>query len=595
MDWARDYAFAEQVKLGNQLLPGWRSLQPPYQYQFRKDHGEDKPCDCGHFMMKSWEAGYGGQFLPYKKGTVFFLGKDLGGKGCQYTDGMPEVTPKFLESLHNQLGLTLEKFTSDWPKKPDDIRKRINYRVGDVCIVWPTVGSRGHIGIFITDEWIAFHSGRHGSNGIVNFFRHSDWKGRELWVIHTPDIVNGCASPLDFQTSDSTAEYTWEIRHNSKCCWHENLDGEVPWTSNTTPYMCLNWQETRGQTWDTLISPRMNLVGRSSAMLIQACTSNLIHGSNKTIKIKGSTDDGATWTYDIGTDTTQRANIFWADDKRNVRLAWIYVGQVQGGRFWCIDDVGIWAKPSHNKDICVSDIRCPKGRGGITTIITQGKTIKPKAFVWNFGKEDESLSVTYKIGSSYSDTKTFKLYPYNDTLLEFSPWTATPGNYTATCYSNLSGDEFRSNDTATLNFIVAADTWISMFPVYNRGVSTGACITSTGNETLYCVTGKQHFFANYLISQNLWKTRRPTIKNFAGGGCITYANGDYLYALRGGLEKTFYRYRISNNTWTTIANAPDKISNGAAIAYGGGNYIYALRGYRKKSFYRYNLPIVGVP
>ncbi len=252
----------------------------------------------------------------------------------------------------------------------------------------------------------------------------------------------------------------------------------------------------------------MNLAGCSSVVFIQSCTTNLIHGSNKTIEIRGSTNDGATWSYLIGTDTTTRVQLPWASNQRNVRIAWIYKGPVQSGRFWCIDDVGIWAKPTREHDICVSEVRCPKGRGGVTTIITQGKTIKPAAFVWNLGREDESLAVTFKIGSSYTDTKWIKLCPYNDTLLEFSPWTATPGNYTATCYSNLFGkDKPQRTESTEMNFFSVSSVtlwqileWVKMFPVYNGGVQAGACITSTGNETLFCVTGKSK--SNLILSSN---------------------------------------------------------------------------------------------
>jgi len=144
--------------------------------------------------------------------------------------------------------------------------------------------------------------------------------------------------------------------------------------------MYLKWEETNGTTWDTLISPRINLVGCSAVVFRQSCTTNLIHGSNKTIEIRGSTNDGASWTYLIGTDITTKAELPWASNQRNVRIAWIYKGPVQVNRFWCIDDVGIWAKPSRDKDISVPEIRCPKGRGGITTIITPRKNNKTIGF-----------------------------------------------------------------------------------------------------------------------------------------------------------------------------------------------------------------------
>jgi hypothetical protein len=320
---------------------------------------------------------------------------------------------------------------------------------------------------------------------------------KEVWVFRTPSKLSDCRNPLNFYGSESNAIGTWDIRHQYTCRWHERLYGEPPWSSNPTPYMCLKWEETNGTTWDTLISPRINLAGCSAVVFRQSCTTNPILESNKTIEIRGSTNDGASWTYLIGTDTTTKAELPWATNQRNVRIAWIYKGPVQVNRFWCIDDIQLLVKPGRNKDVCVSEILSPKG------VISPGKIIVPYVVVQNSGPEFESLSVTLKIGSNYTDVKSIRLPYIYDSVLTFTPWTATPGNYTATCYSNLADDEFRGNDTATLNFKVAADTWVKMFPVYNGGVQTGACITSTGQETLFCVTGRSKFFASYLISQDL--------------------------------------------------------------------------------------------
>ncbi|MEO0094162.1 MAG: DUF5050 domain-containing protein [candidate division WOR-3 bacterium] len=409
-----------------------------------------------------------------------------------------------------------------------------------------------------------------------------------LHVVFIPDQVLGCKTERPKESFDSTfcnppKNPKFSARHQYKCCWHENLGGQWPWYSNPTGYACLSWDETNGTTWDTLISPRINLAGCSSVVFRQSSYSNLQRGGNKIIEIRGSIDNGANWSYYIGTDTLTEASLPWATNQRNVRIAWIYKGSGQYGRYWCIDDVQLLVKPGRSKDASVSEILSPKG------IIAQGKIITPYVVVQNFGPEFESLSVTLKIGSNYTDVKSIRLPYIYDSVLTFTPWTATPGNYTATCYCNLSGDEFRGNDTATLNFKVVADTWVKMFPVYNGGVQAGACITSTGNETLFCVTGRNKFFASYLISQDLWKNRCPTPEYFGQGGSIAYANGNYLYALRGLASKKFYRYNIAANSWTPLADAPDKIGRGGALAYGGSGCLYALRGSNNKSFYRYNI------
>ncbi len=212
-----------------------------------------------------------------------------------------------------------------------------------------------------------------------------------------------------FYTSDSKFIFTWFVRHAFIYCWHENQGGIWLWYDNPTVYACLSWSETRGNTWDTLISPRINLAGCSAAVFRQRCISTLQHGSNKTIEIRGSTNDGATWPYLIGTDTTTQASLPWATNQRNVRIAWIYKGPAQAGRYWCVDDIEVWAKPSRQRDVSVSEVKFPKG------LITQGKQVKPSVFVWNHGMQTESISVRMTFGG-YTDTRWVRLHPYNDTL-----------------------------------------------------------------------------------------------------------------------------------------------------------------------------------
>jgi len=128
-------------------------------------------------------------------------------------------------------------------------------------------------------------------------------RNRDLEIIHIPDVMMGCRNLMYYFNSDSTFKIIWYVRHGFKCCWHENLGGSWPWSSNPTAYACLSWTEASGTTWDTLISPKLNLAACSSVVFRQRTYSNLLHGGNKTIEVRGSTNDGATWPYHIGTTT----------------------------------------------------------------------------------------------------------------------------------------------------------------------------------------------------------------------------------------------------------------------------------------------------
>lgn len=569
---------------------------PKGQYhRVKNDFGEWEDADCGHFCYVGQTHGFKsstnvtGDYVPGKRFEWHYYYTKPKCQDCKmpmYEDGTPRMTDAFEQDyLIHQLHCPYWRWNpSNVPQTYSDVRNKISgVRPGDMFI-WYYKDGTAHGGI-ITDiigETIKYAAHSYAvldgdllkqtcekaNAGVLQYFD----------IIHFDDMVNGCQQPKYVYFTDSTFRDIFGVRHKWICCWHENLGGEWPWTSNPTAYACLSWLENSGTTWDTLISPRMNFLSCSSVVFKQTSYSNIDGGS-----IWGSTDDGYTWSQYIGGPSTTEASLPWATNQPSVRIAWCYQGTPSSSKYWCIDDIWLWAKPSRRRDVSVSEIKYPKG------IQTQGKSIKPSVFVRNQGLNTESLLVTVKIGSSYTDTKWIKLYALDDTIIEFSSWTAIPGNYTTTCYTNVTEDEFSGNDTATLNFQVAADTWISMFPVYNGGVQSGACITSTGNETLFCVTGRNNFFASYLISQNLWKTRSPVPNYFGSGGCITYANGNYLYALRGFSTKSFYRYQISDNSWTVMSDAPSHIGKGGALAYGGSNYVYALKGNKKKSFYRYNI------
>ncbi len=87
------------------------------------------------------------------------------------------------------------------------------------------------------------------------------------YIAHMPSRIKDCMDLKQRFSWDSTFKQSADVRHQWVCCWHERLGGEYPWTSNPTPYACLMWDEDRGTTWDTLISPRINLAGCSSGCL----------------------------------------------------------------------------------------------------------------------------------------------------------------------------------------------------------------------------------------------------------------------------------------------------------------------------------------
>ncbi|MEO0080538.1 MAG: hypothetical protein ABIK44_07690, partial [candidate division WOR-3 bacterium] len=287
---------------------------------------------CGRFVMHNlMNAG-----LRFPSEDVSKLSA-----ACRYASDIPSLSVPI--NLADQLGFKVGRWSyPNLPTNIDEVKQALGGYPHFFVYKWRDSKNKWHAHagkLFPNGDYAAF------SDDGVDPKTHMGswlWLWNTLWALQVPEVkfyrvcddngvVNRCNYPKDFWSADSTiggdSDDQFTVRHQWVCCWKEKLPGEAPWSSRTTPYACLNWTENRGTTWDTLISPRANMAGCTSVVFIQSCTTNLLHGSNKTIEIRGSTDDGATWPYLIGTDTTKKADIDWAAGQRNVRIAWIYKGR----------------------------------------------------------------------------------------------------------------------------------------------------------------------------------------------------------------------------------------------------------------------------
>lgn len=101
---------------------------------------------------------------------------------------------------------------------------------------------------------------------------------------------------------------------------------------------------------------------------------------------------------------------------------------------------------------------------GTTTILTptgyvdSAATLLPHAKVKNYGTDQETLNVTFRIAgpSNWSTTATvLSLNPNEERTITFTAWNIGPrGNYTTRCTTALTGDQVRANDKLDSSFIV---------------------------------------------------------------------------------------------------------------------------------------------
>jgi hypothetical protein len=531
----------------------------------------------------------------------------------RYNDGLPQLH-RAIPWLRDNAGWKVWAETIVRNNNPPYTHLWNELEPGDIVGIEPSPNSQGrldgHGGIIYGKPdgnhlgWREHHSVDPGDNRteffsgpFQEYFDDTPWGSSFRMLIVRPrssedDIVYSFTADSTWETvfSQSSQGHGGRVRHAWICCWHENIGGKWPWYADSTGYACLSWEEQSGHTWDSLISPRVNLAGCSGCTLVQSTYSTLDPGEGTRMMLI-STDDGANW-QELCTGSgviDSRIGIPMADDKRDVRIAWFYDGSVQADRAWCVDDIEIWATPIRTRDVAVNGIASPCGA------ITQGAPIVPRVYVVNHGKQVEEFYVCMTIDALGIPAQLVRLQPYADTLLEYESFVLEPGSHTATCYAVLQppeADECCANDTASMAFSVVQDTWIARAKVYDgRGMRNGACLAATDSNQIFCAPGRMtrsrmYAFAKYLVAEDLWKSRRPKVEKFKPGSALAYpGSGDFIYAIPGGGGTFCYKYSISGNAWDTLRTTP-KLGNGAGLACMGDS-IYLLRATGNSSFSKF--------
>ncbi len=590
--------------------------------KFQDNWGKYEPArrnrECGHFVMRAI-AEAAPELALFMKWKGRYNPKCNKGD-MRYNDGLPTLG-RAMPWLHEHCGWGLNGLRFVRTQDSDPPAQLLNFiwwnlLPGDIVGIVPWDGSDGHAGIIRDNSPNGNDFGwreHNGRNWGTEFFSGPFawyWQNTPVGETIKLNILRPQTPATNDQVIASMAlDSTWKqdygqpvsghggrVRHSWICCWHENIGGTWPWFADSTGYACLSWQENSGFTTDSLISPRINLAGCNSCVLQQSCFSTL----DSTVGVRKlliSTNNGPWVTICDGPPSIlPSTSIPWANNQRDVRIAWFYEGPVQPGRAWCVDDFEIWATPIRNHDVAVNGIAYPCGA------ITQGTPIIPRAYVVNHGKQTQEMGVSMLIDGNSVGFEHFSLEAYADTLLEFGSWTGSPGIHTATCFAcaQQSLDECRANDTASLVFSVVQDTWIERFPVYDGGgMRAGACITAVDSNRIYCApakgsTAKGYAFAKYLVAEDLWKSRKPTIWKPMAGSALSYpGTGDFIYAIQGKNHQSFCRYSISNDLWDTLRSIPGELGAGAGMACLGTDSVYVLRGTggtgTGSKFYRYSV------
>jgi len=174
---------------------------------------------------------------------------------------------------------------------------------------------------------------------------------------------------------------------------------------------------------------------------------------------------------------------------------------------------------------------------GITSIIQPAGTIAtgtnviPKIKIKNFGINSDSFLVRFKIDSIYDQTTSVTLTPNDTMTVSFPNWTAIPGSYTITAFTNLSNDEWHGNDTIISTFNVVTTTDVGIEAILNLD-------------------------SMYVINSSI--TPRVRIKNY---GTLTQSNFTVVCSIIGNNHTVKY----TNSQTISSLNANDTITKSFAV------------------------------
>lgn len=251
--------------------------------------------------------------------------------------------------------------------------------------------------------------------------------------------------------------------------WHRD-SANTYWPSNHTGYAKISLISKLGNPTnpiiDSLISPIVDCSRFRNIML--RCTSFIRHRQNNySAKIIGSIDGGVTYPYSIAEfyghydDTilpVKTFNLNWAQEQENIRIAFVFIGQIIDIDFWCLDNISLTGEYVFDTDVASHLILKPLN-------IQPPSLCTVKVRIINLGKSNLTnvmvrCSLYNWIGTplAYADAVVAELN-YRETLdvdlQDAYYFPNLPGFYKAKAWCEVSGDQNPFNDTIEKDFSIA--------------------------------------------------------------------------------------------------------------------------------------------
>jgi len=237
-------------------------------------------------------------------------------------------------------------------------------------------------------------------------------------------------------------------------------------------------------------------------------------------------------------------------------------------------------------------------------------TVIPALSVRNCGTAREPVTAFFDVrGTAYIDSVplTNGLPVGIDTVIEFRPWFAPRGRFTARGTVAQVTEQRPENDAVERQFLVGlggvqpgwhpADSLAGPSAVRDGGAM--AC--DPDNRTIYAMKGSRTLeFYSYGPADSGW-TRQATVpageknRGVYRGGAMCYGGGS-VYATKGNSTFEFYRFDAVSGAWSALTSVPvgserRKVVAGASMVHvtkPEGDYVYLLKG-GGNAFYRYDV------
>ncbi len=267
----------------------------------------------------------------------------------------------------------------------------------------------------------------------------------------------------DFDTTWSTNNppVGWRIYHTAPGDsgwddWHRENAYAYPWSNHRSPYPAIGRSLVPDLPPDSMVTPAINCAGFRNITLMCSTFFSYFSDQPYTAQLVYSTDNGATWPYVLHDYRFKHdaAPIFEylklpaAKGKSQVRLAWVYNGDISYINWWAFDDVLVVGDTSPAYDVACDSIVWPIDR------VPPG-AFQPSAVFRNVG---DSNLVNIPVVCSLYRTPDVGLYRWTATIpslmvdgesqVTFAPAYNLPlGSYFVKAYADLGTDAKRSNDT----------------------------------------------------------------------------------------------------------------------------------------------------